>query len=387
MVREEPLTQESDGRPRFVREAERRAAREGKTVGEILAGDEARLHATHYPGPDCLDPEDVQALLGPNAAADTSTRAESLLGHVEGCDHCATLLMLAEPRVDTLEAVLGVARERARPAAAAAVAAPVAEPDTPVMVDVACAAAPSLVALTWISARLLRDGADGVAASLTWLVVATVVLALGALRLSRLASIRRSAFRHSLGALAAGLAVAAAWLSSSSASARQLTTAQSEAFALAKDTAKEQVFDLLQARQTTRHFPRVASFKRPLFMEARSLTDQKAVYVAAEKWLPGDLVAEVTPASGELRLRGKDQDPDLVLSRFMVGRVTALEPGTVALQSAGTTYTLNVTGLEPPAEGSDVIAATDATGRTALSFRPLAAAPDEKHVQALASSR
>lgn len=386
------MSHEKDFKPLFVREAERRAGRERKTVEQILDADRQRLHATPYPGPDCLDPDDVQALLATDAAAAADDRREALLSHVEGCDHCATLLMLSEPSTATLDLVLSEARERARPSMAAAAAAPIARAERPyamVMLDVACTVIPSLLALLWITWRLMHPASsESVPAALppVALLAGAGVLALGALPLSRLPSIRRSVFRYSLGAFTGGLAMAAAWLIFSNTSALQLFNAETAAFALAKDTAKDQIFDVLETCQATRRFPLVASAKRPLLMHARSLSDGRAVYVAAEDWFPGELVAEVTPESAELRLKDKKQD--LLLSRFVVGRVTAIDKGTLAMNSSGTTYTLKMSGARAPAEGSDVIAATDPSGTTMTSFRQLSKpAHQEGEAQAQESSR
>jgi len=122
-------------------------------------------------------------------------------------------------------------------------------------------------------------------------------------------------------------------------------------------------------------------------MHVRSVTDGKAVYVASENWFSGELVAEITPVSAELHLK-KDKEPDQLLSRFVVGKVTALDKTTLAVNSSGTTYTLSMGGSVAPAEGSDVIAATDAGGKTVVSFRQLpASAHPEDRAHAQDSSR
>jgi len=77
-----------------------------------------------------------------------------------------------------------------------------------------------------------------------------------------------------------------------------------------------------------------------------------------------------------------------LLSRFVVGKVTALDKTTPAVNSSGTTYTLSMGGSVAPAEGSDVIAATDAGGKTVVSFRQLpASAHPEDRAHAQDSSR
>jgi len=379
------MSHEADAKPLFLQEAERRAAREGRTVEDVLAGDRERLRSNRYPGPGCLDPEDVQGLL---VGTVPEGRQEELLGHVEGCDHCAALLMLSEPPPSTLDAVLRAVRARPPQSAVAAAAAP--EPDEQegrsgqVALDVAATVAPSLLVLGWVAAG--RSGRLEARPLLTLLAV-SAVLGLAAWWVSRLPVVRGSLLQYSVGAVAGGVSLALAWQILSNASAHQIASAETAAFALAKDTAKEQVFDLLETRQATHRFPSMASVKRPLAMHVRSVTDGKAVYVASENWFSGELVAEITPVSAELHLK-KDKEPDQLLSRFVVGKVTALDKTTLAVNSSGTTYTLSMGGSVAPAEGSDVIAATDAGGKTVVSFRQLpASAHPEDRAHAQDSSR
>jgi len=99
-----------EGRPDFLREAEGRARRERKSVKAALAADRERLRTLPYPGPDCLDPEEIEQLSG--VAARTPVWAEARLGHVEGCEDCATLLLMSEPGAVSLERMIAAVRVR-----------------------------------------------------------------------------------------------------------------------------------------------------------------------------------------------------------------------------------------------------------------------------------
>ena len=99
-----------EGRPDFLREAEERARRERTSVKAALAADRERLRTLPYPGPDCLDPEEIEQLSG--VAARTPVWAEARLGHVEGCEDCATLLLMSEPGAVSLERMIAAVRVR-----------------------------------------------------------------------------------------------------------------------------------------------------------------------------------------------------------------------------------------------------------------------------------
>jgi hypothetical protein len=76
-------------RPRFLAGAEREARRLGVSVDALLEQQMARLRASDYPGPECLDPESIQQLLieGP-----TSVQKR----HLDRCSPCATLVTLSQ---------------------------------------------------------------------------------------------------------------------------------------------------------------------------------------------------------------------------------------------------------------------------------------------------
>lgn len=100
-------------RPLFLKEAQARARREQIDLKEALDGDRERLRRSPYPGPDCLDPEEVEKLLSANATAEEASQVEARLRHVEACDDCATLLLACEPGAASLERTIASVRGRA----------------------------------------------------------------------------------------------------------------------------------------------------------------------------------------------------------------------------------------------------------------------------------
>jgi len=79
--------------PRFLASAEREAQRLGVPVNELLRQQTERLRASDYPGPDCLDPEDVEqvVLKGPTTVQKN---------HLDKCQGCATLVTLSRQDAD-----------------------------------------------------------------------------------------------------------------------------------------------------------------------------------------------------------------------------------------------------------------------------------------------
>lgn len=100
-------------RPLFLKEAEARARRERISLKEALEGDRERLRTSGYPGPDCLDPEEVEQLLSGTVVSEKPGAVEDRLSHVEDCDDCATLLLACEPGAASLERTIASVRERA----------------------------------------------------------------------------------------------------------------------------------------------------------------------------------------------------------------------------------------------------------------------------------
>jgi hypothetical protein len=79
--------------PRFVSSAEREAKRRGVSVGELLRQQTERLRASDYPGPDCLDPDDVE-----QAVLKGLTPVQQ--NHLGNCQYCATLVALSSQEAD-----------------------------------------------------------------------------------------------------------------------------------------------------------------------------------------------------------------------------------------------------------------------------------------------
>jgi hypothetical protein len=80
-----------DDEPRFLRGARARAQKLGISEQELLDRDLQRVLDSTYPGPDCLDPDEVQEF------AETGSLPDDRLAHRERCDACAALLEAAAP--------------------------------------------------------------------------------------------------------------------------------------------------------------------------------------------------------------------------------------------------------------------------------------------------
>ena len=100
-------------RPLFLKEAQARARRERVEVKAALDADRERLRSSPYPGPECLDAEEVEQLLSAGVASEEASAVEARLRHVEGCDDCATLLLASEPGAASLERTIASVRDRA----------------------------------------------------------------------------------------------------------------------------------------------------------------------------------------------------------------------------------------------------------------------------------
>lgn len=87
----EELLRREDNTPRFMRAAERTASRLGLSVQEVLDRDVQMLKRVKYPGPDCLQPYEVEEYVG------SGHLTSQLKLHVEECSLCEILLAGAIP--------------------------------------------------------------------------------------------------------------------------------------------------------------------------------------------------------------------------------------------------------------------------------------------------
>ena len=80
---------------RFEATLRRRAARLGKTVEEVLEEDRVALRQSSYPGPECLNPYEVEQFF-------VADLREDRVAHVETCPMCAALIDAAQPTENAL---------------------------------------------------------------------------------------------------------------------------------------------------------------------------------------------------------------------------------------------------------------------------------------------
>ena len=92
---------EMDNKPRFLAAAEERARQLNVSVKEILDEDLRHMRESKYPGPDCLEPHEVEEFIATGELSD-----DVLLLHIDTCVPCKTLLLAAKPREEGLQAFL-----------------------------------------------------------------------------------------------------------------------------------------------------------------------------------------------------------------------------------------------------------------------------------------
>src|SRR5205085_2205950 len=76
--------------PRSLLAFEKRAEETGRGVNELIAEIRERLAHSTYPGPDCLEPFEVEHYL-------QGRLSQHRIDHSKGCDGCAALLRGAAP--------------------------------------------------------------------------------------------------------------------------------------------------------------------------------------------------------------------------------------------------------------------------------------------------
>jgi hypothetical protein len=87
----EPAAHTGRSVSRLEAASERRAARLGKSVEQLLSDDRVALRQPTYPGPECLSPYEIEQFFG------TDDLREDRVAHVDACPMCAALLDTARP--------------------------------------------------------------------------------------------------------------------------------------------------------------------------------------------------------------------------------------------------------------------------------------------------
>jgi hypothetical protein len=105
-TRAQDVLKQAEHNPSFFNAAKARAARLRLSVGELAAYDRAKLERSEYPGPDCLQPFEVEEFRADRLPA---TR----LAHINQCSGCAGLLKALSPAPTGERDVIAAVRQSA----------------------------------------------------------------------------------------------------------------------------------------------------------------------------------------------------------------------------------------------------------------------------------
>jgi len=76
---------------RYLEIVEKRAQRQGLESREVIDNDIRSMGEAEHPGPDCLEPHEVEEYVRAGSLSDTAK------SHVSGCPDCEALLIAAMP--------------------------------------------------------------------------------------------------------------------------------------------------------------------------------------------------------------------------------------------------------------------------------------------------
>jgi len=100
----------SDSVPDLLNSFKERASRLGKSVKELLEDERKALRESEYPGPECLEPYELELYLKDALGKDR-------ISHTDECVPCAALLKTAAPSTAGLNRLLAEIREEAKKSA------------------------------------------------------------------------------------------------------------------------------------------------------------------------------------------------------------------------------------------------------------------------------
>jgi hypothetical protein len=327
---------EDSAEPRFLKAARDRAERLGSTPEEVLRQDVERLMASRYPGPDCLEPEEVERF------AAGGVLGEDDVLHVAGCGACQSLLQVLSPSEGRLEEFLtsmrpnvaargmeSGAREGSFSIARSAMSQAPSKGD---LADLAGAALPVIVAGTAIYA--LPTEAPELALRAPWIPVLGAVAAVGlvvlfGLRFAARSTVGESVLLSSRGALLGGILVAVLGVTVVMHERSNRLNASS---ALAEYQLREFVLESMDSRQSGGRFLLASTLGNSVSLQSDRSSPNRAVYRAAARGVPGMLVADVSPDTGYLWWqRGNERE---LRASFVAGRVREAGPHSVVIEDA-----------------------------------------------------
>lgn len=388
---------EDGERPRPLQAAERRAARAGKSIDEMLAEDRARLRQSRYPGPECLQPYEVERYF-------LGALKPERMAHRDTCAACSALLRAAMPSESDAERIVEEVREMAKALGRVPVAEPVAvwwrrwlPKPTPIprpgfalgfgialefLTDALAATLPIVLGLSGVLLfyRFITPHSDPSvvaavvpAASVVGLAAAVPLAAAAAATLSTLIRAGwgfsgRRFLQASGGALVGNLLLVIVISVGGSYVLSQSIRTLAATLTMAQERLGELVAASFDARQATGVFPLVQARRGHLVVTTAEHTQDKAVYRASTEGLPGALVAEVRPGEGEIYWQRGDKRE--LRAEFLLGTVDFVGEGRLVLVGPhGKSHTVKTPpGWTVPRRGENLVAVVEPKSQTAASL-------------------
>lgn len=345
-----------------------RASRLGKTVKELLEAERKALRESDYPGPECLEPYELELYV-------KGVLHQDRISHKNECVPCAALLKTAAPTDARLNSLIAEIRNEAEKSLRINVT----TDDTRkrIFVDALATALPVGVGV-WAAVffywyRLPSNASDQIVNSAAWVIIQSALLGLivllGVIAVLRLL-VQRSNLLTSYRLLA----------SSGGALAVSVTLGFFLFYGtyrslISHTRTSELEMTLLQFQLTQTIATSVNNYDQdsalvnfasgPVDVRRTSNTPNKITYEATARDVPGKLVAQVRDDMGELYWQPSKKKPENEeVAKLLLGTVKSFDSNNIAVvDKSGVSHNLKLTrALSPmPSRGERVLAVFEPT--------------------------
>jgi hypothetical protein len=338
-----------------------RASRLDKTVSELLEQERRALRESQYPGPDCLEPYELELYVEGVLHSDR-------ISHAHECASCAAVLNIAAPSEARLKRLIAEIRTEAEVPASAVVKIKMDEHRKSVFTDALATALPVgasvLAAVLFYRYRLPMNTSAHIVNSVSALLIGPAIVGLlaffgvlAALKLllqapSFLASNKLLA--SSAGALAVSITLGLFLFYGTYKSLMSITYRSEIELALLQTQLAQAIASTISTDVESRKTTPISYASGLVDVQRVSTTPTQITYQATARNIPGKLLAKMGGDTGELywqpsKITTKQAQTEEV-AKLLLGTVNSIDSNTISvIDKYGRSHNLKLSGKLSPA--------------------------------------
>ncbi len=375
----EQRNEDFDTVPDWLDSFKERASRLGKSVKELLEDERKALRESNYPGPECLEPYELELYVKDALHDDRIT-------HTRECVPCAALLNTAAPSAARLNSLIAEIRKEAEKSSTAlpadrqkkqAIFSDAIATGVPILVSVWAA-----LLVYWFSSQ--PTASEHIVNAVSWVVIKPALVALLALVVVSAVAPHFYKFIGSHGLVASSSGVLAvsipfalllfyatytSLVSNTRKSEIELTLLQTQ---LAQAIASS-----VNTQEKNQDPARINFGSGPVYVQRTSNTPNEITYQATVRGVAGKLVAQVRSNTGELYWQPSTKKTEKIeneeVAKLVLGTVKSVDSENIALvDKSGLSHYLKLPReMSLPSRGERVLAVVEPTNLSVRSVHSI----------------